>query len=570
MNKLLKYLVFLIILQVCSAEAAVRVPAIFGENMVLQQGTPVPMWGWADAGEQVQVVFLGKSFTTKANERGEWHLKLGKYLVGGPYQMQIKGSKNELSFKNILIGDVWVASGQSNMEFGIKNERNGTEAVANAHDSLIHLFTVPIAVAMEPMPDIDPAKMSKLEGKWIVCTPENLVYEHSPWSGFSAIGYYFALQMRQTTHGPIGIIGVYKGGTPAQTWISLNGLRDDPQLSRYHGKHLDYVDSLAINTTAYPQKMALYKTAREQWDNDYGKDYNAAFKQWQADAEHSKAIGTPIPMRPKPLKPAPPLPIPPDGGFNGPGNLYNAMLNPVIHYGIKGVIWYQGENNGDQLTDAVFYKVLFPAMIKNWRHEWHQGNFPFIFVQLANFRDPAKTPSEGNWPWVREGQLNALEISNTGMAVITDLGEGDNIHPTNKKDVAARLSLIARSLVYHEKIISSGPRYKCMKIEGNKIILTFDEMCPLMTGNGLAPSGANVSELKGFGIAGADHQFYWAKAKLVDNTIIIYSDEVTNPLAVRYNWADNPAGNLYNQAGLPASPFRTDDWAAETPVVPKP
>ncbi|MDB5009668.1 MAG: 9-O-acetylesterase, partial [Mucilaginibacter sp.] len=204
--------------------AAVRVPAIFGDNMVLQCNMKVPIWGWADAGENIQINFMGYIFKAKAGKNGKWFLKLGSYKAGGPYEMVIKGNGQQLLFKNILIGDVWVASGQSNMEFGIRNEKHGAEAIANAHDSLLHLFTVPIATSLQPRQDIDTANADPLVGKWVVCSPDNIVYDHKPWQGFSAIGYYFAKEIRNITHGPVGIIGTYKGGTPAQTWVSIEGL----------------------------------------------------------------------------------------------------------------------------------------------------------------------------------------------------------------------------------------------------------------------------------------------------------------------------------------------------------
>jgi sialate O-acetylesterase len=242
------------------------------------------------------------------------------------------------------------------------------------------------------------------------------------------------------------------------------------------------------------------------------------------------------------------------------------MVTPVLHYGIKGVIWYQGESNGDRLADAVEYKTLFPRLIQDWRTQWQQGDFPFLFMQLPNFRDPAKTPSQDNWPWVREAQKDALSLPLTGMPVITDLGDATNIHPTNKLDPALRLALVARHVVYGESVVYSGPVYKSMKVDGNKVIITFDE-----TNKGLVTGRPGMDgdskELKGFGIAGSDQQFVWAKAEVVGNTVVVSSDQVANPIAVRYNWADNPAGNLYNKDGLPAGPFRTDDWPAPLRVL---
>lgn len=566
MNRNLAYRIFIILIVLVafgsSAFAAVKLPAIFGDNMVLQSNMKVPMWGWADAGEKVQVTFMGHSFKTIAGTDGKWNLKLNSNKPGGPYQMTIKGNSGSFTYKNILIGEVWVASGQSNMEFGIKNEKNGAEAVANAHDSLIHLFTVPISISLNPQSDIDIAKAETLTGKWIVCSPENLLYDHTPWSGFSAIGYNFALHIREISHAPVGIIGTYKNGSPAQAWISIEGLKVNSAFARYVNAREENIAHLDEETKTYPQKIEVYKAALDQYTNTYAKPYNDSVKQWEA----IKAKGGLVPPHPKPPKPAPSLPVPPDGGFSGPANIFNAMVNPILHYGIKGVIWYQGENNGDSFPAAINYKTLFLALIENWRSEWQQSDFPFLFVQLANFRDPAVSPSEGNWPWVREGQSKALELPKTGMAVAIDLGDTYNIHPTDKQDVALRLSLAARHVAYGENVVYSGPVYKSVEFKGDKATLTFNNTSELKIGNETTMKVENGTPLKGFGIAGADHKFYWADATIVNNTVVVSSDKVSNPEAVRYNWADNPPGNLYNGAGLPASPFRTDNWTENLPV----
>ena len=535
---------------------AVRLPAIFGDNMVLQAGRHVPVWGLSEPGEQVKITFMGRVFKTKADDSGHWHLKLGSYVPGGPYKMVVAGNDGQKLFTNVLIGEVWVASGQSNMEMGIGNEKDCKKAIENARDTLIHLFTVPIATALEPQPDVDKANTNPLVGKWIVCSPQNIVYDHAPWTGFSAIGYEFAVHIRNITHSPVGIIGTYKGGTPAQAWISTAGLKQVPELSKYVALRQGYIDNLESVKASYPERMVAYKADFDQWNEAYGREYNAALKQWLAD----KAKGIILSPKPKLAKPAPTLPIPPDGGFSGPSNLYNAMLNPILGYGIKGVIWYQGENNGDWLTGAVGYKLLFNTLIKDWRKQWQQNDLPFLFVQLANFRDPAVLPSEGNWPWVRDGQTAALKLPHTAMAVAIDIGDADNIHPTDKQDVALRLALAARHEVYKQNVVFSGPQYRRMEIVGNTIKLTFDKLSPLVIGNKSKSGDTTSTKLKGFGIAGADHHFYWAKATLMGNTVTFVSDQVAQPLAVRYDWADNPPGNLYNQAGLPASPFRTDDW----------
>jgi sialate O-acetylesterase len=556
------FIIFLLIN--CNAVmAAIKLPAIFGDNMVLQRNIKVPIWGWADPGEKVQIEFRNKIFTVTADNDGKWNAKLGAYPAGGPYKMIIKSDKEQVVIKNILIGDVWVTSGQSNMEFGIQTERHGAAAIAKATDTLIHFFYVPMTFSLQPQSDIPAVSAASPNGKWVVCSPALMANPQWAWHGFSAVGYYFAQQIRRTTGCAVGMIATYKGGTPAQAWVSIEGLQQKPSFKTYVDKHQLLVDHYEEAKTAYPQQLLIYRDALKQWNDEIGNDFNAVTKQWQTAVAQAKANGTPPPLQPKPSRPAPQAPAAPEGGFGAPANLFNAMVNPIVPYGIKGVIWYQGESNGDRLADAVEYKELFPRLITDWRNKWQQGNFPFLFVQIANYRAPAKNPSEGNWPWVREAQLKTLSLPETGMAVITDIGETETIHPTNKLDVGLRLALAARHVAYGENITFSGPIFKSMKVEGNKIRLTFND-----TGSGLTADTthqAAVAELKGFGIAGTDQQFTWAKAVIEGNTVVVSSDQVTDPVAVRYNWADNPPGNLYNKEKLPASPFRTDNWE---PVLP--
>lgn len=543
--------------------AAIKLPAIFGDNMVLQQRMKVPIWGWANAGEKIQIIFEGKLFNTIAGSDGKWIAKLNSYKAGGPYQMIIKGAQEQVIIKNILIGDVWVASGQSNMEFPIQKELHGPAAIEKATDTLIHLFFVPMNFKLQPQNDIAPVPANSFNGKWIVCTPQMMKNDLWASHGFSAVGYYFASQIRLHQQCPVGIIGTYVGGTPAQAWTSINGLKQEPVFVNYITRHQDLIDHIDEAKISYPQKMIAYDEALKQWNEEVGKPYEVITKQWLAEAAQARAKGQTPPIQPKPSRPVPQTPTPPEGGFYAPGNLYNAMIAPIVHYGIKGVIWYQGESNANNLSDATMYKQLFPLMIKDWRNNWQQGDFPFLFVQIANFHPSAVTPSEGLWPWVREGQLNALSLPKTGMTVITDLGEGNNIHPKNKLDVALRLSLTAQRVAYGENLVFSGPILKSMKKDGNTIKLTFSN-----TGSGLATGITQQdTDLKGFGIAGTDQQFVWAKAIIKGNEVIVSADGVTDPLAVRYNWADNPPGNLYNKEGLPASPFRTDNWAPPLAIV---
>jgi sialate O-acetylesterase len=538
---------------------ALKLPAIFGDNMILQRNMKVPIWGWADPGSIISITFKSKTFKTIADENGKWSTKLASYKEGGPYEMLISAQKEILTIKNILIGDIWIASGQSNMEFGIQLERNGKEAIAKANDTLIRFFSVPVSFSLQPKSDIARAPGDSLNGRWVVCSPSLMGNPKWAYRGFSSVAYYFAQQIRQTTGSPVGLVGSYVGGTPAQNWLSINEQQQHKNFSHYLLKHQELVDHYDSAKATYPRLLATYRETLAKWNEEVGKNYNIQKKQWDTAVIQARATGQNPPVQPRPSRPAPQSPVTPEGGFRSPFTLYNAMIAPIVPYGIKGAIWYQGESNGDKLADAVEYRELFPLLIEDWRNNWNQGKFPFLFVQLANYKDPAVTPSEGNWPWVREAQLKALSLPKTGMAVITDLGEANNIHPTNKKDVGLRLSLAARKLAYEEDVVYSGPLFKSMKIEKNKIRIKFTSI-----GTGLKaglPPQLSTINLKGFGIAGEDHVFKWATTVIEGNTIVVFADEVPVPLAVRYNWGDNPAGNLYNKEGLPASSFRTDDWS---------
>ncbi|MFD2864125.1 sialate O-acetylesterase [Mucilaginibacter antarcticus] len=547
------------------AFADVRTSKMFGDNMVLQRGMAVPVFGWADPGEQVTIDFMDKSYTTTAGTDGKWKLKLGKYKAGGPYQMRINGKSNVLNYSNILIGEVWLASGQSNMEFGIQTDKNGKDAIAKATDNQIHLFYVPMMLSLTRQDDMVKLNESDMvNARWVVCSPEVLDTKSFAWHGFSAVGYYFAQQIRKSTGVPVGMIGSYRGGTPAESWMTREGLAKDPAFTKYVNRYDYLAKNYETAKASYPQRQALYRDSLKLWKEEVEPIYNQTVKQWDADVVAARTNGQLAPVRPKPSRPMPANPADPLGGYQAPTVCFNGVIAPIVGYGIKGVIWYQGESNADSFKDAVEYKDLFPRMITNWRDEWGQGDFPFLYVQLPNFRAAAITPSSGNWPWLREAQEKTLSLPNTGMAVITDAGEAMDIHPSDKSDPGNRLGLVALHDIYGKKVVASGPVYKSMKVDGNKIIISFDDIHKgLIIGRPNADGIVNNSpaELKGFGIAGADHKFVWAKAVMKGNKIIVYADGITIPEAVRYNWADNPPGNLYNKDGLPARPFRTDSWA---------
>ena len=550
-------------------------PAIFGDHMVLQRDATVPVWGTAAAGEKITVALGNRTGSAVAGADGKWRVNLPPGPKDDAAQILTVAGTNTLSFQDVLVGDVWIASGQSNLEFGIQSDSRGEEAIKTANDPELRLFFVPVATALEPQADmkLGPHDTS-LNGKWQVCTPELLASKWA-WNGFSAVGYYFARETRRVTGAPVGMIETTKGGTPAQAWVSLDGLGKDPALAHYLADHQALVAAYPATLESLPKKQADFEAAMKQWNAENGKEYQAQLKAWDAAVAQAHADGQIAPPRPTPAKKMPAPPASPDGGSGKPANLYNAMVAPLVPYAVKGAIWYQGESNGDRIADAVEYNTLFPRLITDWRAKWGEGNFPFLYVQLANNRTPAKTPSEGVWAWVREAQLRTLAVPNTGMASAIDIGDPANIHPKDKLDVGLRLALAERHVALGENLVYSGPIYDASKVEGNKIRLTFKQResglmmgVPPWTPTGRPP--LPPTKLVGFGIAGADQKFVWADAVVDGDSVLVSSPEVTQPVAVRYDWADCPAGNLYNKEGLPASPFRTDNWPAPATVIPTP
>jgi sialate O-acetylesterase len=475
--------------------------------MVLQRDLPIPFWGTAAPNQKVTVTLGKESVSTAADGEGKWLLRLGPQPVGGPLEVTVSG-KNTITYKNVLVGDVWVASGQSNMEFTLNRANNAKDEIAASEDSSLRMFTVRKNANYD-------VRQTTVGGQWQPSNPQNS-------GAFSAVAYFLARQLRKEQKIPNGIIHYSWGGNPAQAWTRRDVLEKDARLK-------PIIDSWQKFVEGYP-------VAKEK--------YEADLKVWQEAADKAKAEGQPEP----PNKPR--APNFPNTNPYRPSTLYNGMIAPLIPYGIKGVIWYQGESN---VGDPAQYRVLFPTMISSWREEWKQGDFPFLFVQLANFMKVQEQPSEGGWAGLREAQTATLSLPNTGMAVITDIGEADDIHPRNKQEVGRRLALAALAQVYNRKVSYSGPMYDLMAVEGNTIRLRFKH-----TDDGLKPRDGE--ELKGFAIAGADKKFVWANAKIEGDAILVSSPEVAAPVAVRYGWANNPIGNLYNGAGLPASPFRTDSW----------
>ncbi len=491
--------------------AAVRLPAAIGDNMVLQQGQPVPIWGWADAGEKVTVSLLGQTKSALPDAGGKWIVRLDPLQAGGPHTMTVAGT-NSITLKNILVGEVWLCSGQSNMQMTVNNSNNAQEEIAAANYPQIRLLSVPCKGTQEPQQDFN--------GQWTECSPKTV-------GSFSAAAYFFGRKLHQDLKVPIGLIHCSWGGSSCEAWVKRSVLEADAQYKPL----LDSWDERVQNYD--PQK------AQEAWQ----KQLDA----WKKQASAAKAAGKEAPKPPH-------KPIDPCTGQHRPANCYNGMLLPLIPYGIRGAIWYQGETNAGR---AYQYRHLFPLMIRQWRADWAQGDFPFYFVQLANFMAVKPQPVDSAWAELREAQTMTLSTPNTGMAVIIDIGEANDIHPKNKQDVGKRLALWALAKTYGKKLVYSGPLFKSMEKKDNQIVIHFDHV-----GSGLVAKDGQP--LKGFAIAAADRKFVWAEARIVGDTIVVSSPSVPDPVAVRYAWADNPVCNLYNQEGLPANPFRTDDWPGIT------
>ena len=504
-------------------QAEVKPNPLFTDGAVLQRGQAVPVWGTARDGEKV-LVTIGdqKVGTTAAN--GTWRVELKPLTAGGPFILTIAGD-NTVTVNNVLVGEVWVCSGQSNMEFPFNRAANAAEEAPKAINPKIRMFTVVKSVSIKPLPEA--------KGSWVECSPESV-------GGFSAVGYFFARDLYQKLGIPVGMIHTSWGGTPAQAWTGIEGLGKDPELKSYADAAKTALENNPAAVAAYPAKLEEFKTAKTAWDDTVGKAYQELLKGWNEETAKAKAANQPLPTKPVVASPQPAAPSGPDGNQNSETTLFNAMVNPIIPYAIKGAIWYQGESNASQ---SRLYRSLFPAMIADWRARWNQGKFPFLFVQIA--------PYSGQPPEIREAQLLTLAKSaNTAMAVTTDVGNAKDIHPTRKEPVGQRLALAARALAYGEKIEYSGPLYQSMKIAGGEVALTFTH-----AGGGLI---AKDGDLKGFTIAGADGKFVPAKAVINGTNIVVSAEGVTAPKAVRYGWVNVPDVNLFNQEGLPASPFRTD------------
>jgi sialate O-acetylesterase len=637
----IRLITFYLLLLSVSVTGEVRLPKLISDGMVLQQNTEIKIWGWAAPHEKITVDFNTATYRTTTPDAGEWNIVLPKTKAGGPYTMTIKGA-NTIVLKDILIGDVWICSGQSNMELPMRRVSPIYESeIASSANNYIRCFTVPQHYNFNrPQSDFN-------SGNWQAATPEAVL-------NFSAVAYFFAKELYQKYKIPIGIINTSLGGSPAEAWVSENTLMHYPA---YYQEMQRWKDSKFIQQTESSEQTKIkawydrlhakdegFKNPQQSWIdpayNSTGWDTMKLPGYWANTSLGAvngvvwfrKEIMVPATMAGQPAKlilgrivdadsvfingtfagttsyQYPPrrydLPaglikagknmivvrVISNGGQGGfvpdkqyslsaggqsvdlkgnwqyklgakmeptpgqtfvrwkPGGLYNAMLAPLFNYKIKGAVWYQGEANTGRSKE---YQTLLPDLIKDWRQHWQEGDFPFLFVQLPNFMEAKEQPSESNWALLREAQLNTLSVPNTGMAVTIDLGEWNDIHPLNKKEVGKRLALGAEKVAYNENNVYSGPIYRSMQVSGNKIILTFSNC-----GSGLISK--ENGELKEFAIAGQDGEYLWAKARIENNKVIVWNDVINHPVSVRYAWADNPANaNLYNKEGLPASPFET-------------
>lgn len=638
----------LIVLLFCTvAHAQIRLPALVGNDMVLQRDQPIKIWGYASAGEDISISFAGKTTKAKTDDSGKWKAVLPALKAGGPYEITLTG-KNQLVLKNILLGDVWLCSGQSNMEFPVQDGLYGEEEIAAANYPQIRFFSVEKKITLSPQEDT--------KGSWQVCTPGAVKY-------FPAVGYFFGRKINTDVHVPIGLINASWGGTVIESWISKEGLASDPDYKekamqvasfdtlKYNSIHRkmneDWVSHFNLQDEGFKNNTYLWAAAEntdwghiklpDRWEFTGKKDL------WEMDGIvwFSKLVElTPADLKGdavltlgviqnkdntfingQPLGSTADIwgkfrcyPVPAgllkngkniitvrvenyggDGGFSGkpedltlktasgnyslagdwkykigyklntydrpekeispntlPTLMYNDMIHPVTAFAIKGVLWYQGEANWAR---GYQYRRLFPEMIADWRKKFNQGDFPFLYVQLANYHEKANAPADSYMAEVREAQDLTQKVTNTGMITATDVGDAANIHPKDKQTVGLRLALMAEKEVYHLAVSAHSPAFEKAIQQGNKMVLYFrDTENGLKTKDNKAPGN--------FQIAGADQHFYWAKATLLNGkTISVYSDEVKEPVAVRYAWEDNPSNaNVVNSTGFPLLPFRTDQW----------
>jgi sialate O-acetylesterase len=638
------------LLVLCLMTAAPRAPAaqlrlstLVGDGMVMQRDARVTIWGWADPGDEVTVTFNRRTYAARADAAGHWTVTLPPLAAGGPYDMTVARKAERVEVRDILVGDVWVCSGQSNMEWVVADSKDATQEIAGTHDPRIRHFKVPRGWAETPTDTL-------AAGGWQVADAEHV-------GRFTAVGYFFARELRKTVDVPIGLINTSWGGSRIEPWMSARALRLDEQgvqavIRQERAYEQQVLDSLLarIGGSALPGRDDGLVDGRALWADPALDDagwaeievpkpweqagydgmdgvawYRTTFTLTEAAARAGIRLGLgtiddsdvswvnghevgrmALAWNQPRVYEVPASVLVPGrnviairvedtgggGGLYGDPNLlyvesdgekralagswkfkvgavtinfegrknqvatllYNRMVHPMLRYPIKGALWYQGESNASP-GDALKYRTLFADMIRDWRRGWDVGQFPFLFVQLANYMAPDSQPSESDWALLRESQTTALGLRNTAQAVAIDIGEASDIHPRNKQEVGRRLALAARKVAYGEAVEYSGPLYRRHRVRGGRVVVEFDHV-----GGGLVTKDQTAG-VKGFAIAGSDWRFVWADAAIEGNHVVVWSDRVSNPVAVRYAWADNPQdANLYNKEGLPAAPFRTDTW----------
>ena len=506
---------FFVVAMVGSCFAELKLPSVFSDGMVLQRDQEVPIWGWSDPDKSVTVSFAGQKQIVTAGDDGKFIAMLKNMKASKEsHALSISNAAGEkVVVKNVLVGEVWLCSGQSNMQMAVRASNDYEREQAAANYPQIRMFLTRSATSLELEKDC--------AGYWMVCAPKTV-------GGFSAAAYFFGRKIHQELDVPVGLIRSCWGGTRVEAWSPMASLKQFPEIMKTKAtedaKAKKY-DPVAVEKSYQEKKVA-----------------------WQAKVKAAKAAGKKPPRAPRKL-------INPHKSQHYPANLYNAMINPLVPYGIRGAIWYQGESNANTLERAIIYREMLENMVVQWRKAW-RSEFPFYAVQLVNFRAPQIQPVEDStWAFIRESFLKFhKEVPNVGIAVGIDVGDAKNIHPKNKQAIGARLAQQALAKTYKKDVVAGSPIYKSMKKDGNRIVISFDDI-----GAGLVAQGG---ALKTFAVAGADKKFVVAQAVINGNTVVVSSPEVKVPVAVRYAWANNPVGcNLYNKEGFPASPFRTDSWA---------
>lgn len=493
-----------------------RLANIFSDHMVMQRDEPIPVWGWAKPGENVKVSMAEHTGETTADESGKWMVKLDPLPASGPHEMKVQGSR-EISVSDVLVGEVWLCSGQSNMAWTVRQAKDFDKEMKLADFPQIRMMTVARNSSATIAEDC--------KGQWKIASSKTV-------GQFSASAWFFGRKLHKELGVPVGLINSSWGGTDVAAWTSR-----DVQMAN---------DTLANQMKAWDERGKKYDAEKAK------QNHAKALKIWETRKAEGKKVGRKPRLQANPMK-----------NQNRPSNLFNGMINPLMPYGMRGAIWYQGERNAKSIANGKLYATQLKMMINDWRSRWGIGDFPFITVQLPNFHQPTDAPVQNTgWVLVRESQAKSLDLKNTGLAITTDVGMANNIHPTNKQAVGKRLALWALGTTYGKDIVYSGPMLASSQIDGSanerpgRVLVELDHV-----GDGLAANDGG-EDFRGFAVAGKDQVFHAATAVFDDESgkLQISCKEVSEPVAARYNWADNPSGNVVNSAGLPMAPFRTDSW----------